>query len=39
VRAKKPAGIMSSYEDAVKTLAISVAANKSMKTGRPVEVG
>jgi len=39
VRAKKPAGIMSSYDDAVKTLAISVAANKSMKTGKAVQVG
>lgn len=39
VRACNPAGIMSPYEDAVKTLAISVAANKSMKSGKtaPVE--
>lgn len=39
VRSGKPAGIMSPYDDAVKTLAISVAANKSIKTGKPVPVG
>jgi len=39
VRSGKREGIMSPYDDAVKTLAISVAANKSMKTGRPVKVG
>lgn len=39
VRSGNPAGIMSPYEDAVGTLAISVAANKSMKSGRPAPVG
>jgi len=38
VRARSAAGIMSPYEDAVKTLAISVAANKSMKSGKPAPV-
>ena len=33
---KDPSLIQSSYADGVKTLAITVAANKSMKTGRPV---
>jgi len=36
VRSGDPAGIMSSYSDAVNTLAISVAANRSVKTGKPV---
>jgi myo-inositol 2-dehydrogenase/D-chiro-inositol 1-dehydrogenase len=39
VKSGKAGGIMSPYEDAVKTLAISVAANKSMKTGKPAPVG
>ncbi|MFQ6133451.1 MAG: Gfo/Idh/MocA family protein [Armatimonadota bacterium] len=39
VRTGKADGIMSSYADAVNTLAISVAANKSMETGTPVKVG
>lgn len=39
LRSGKRQGIMSPYEDAVGTLAISVAANKSMKTGKPVPVG
>ena len=39
VKTQNPAGIQSAYADAVKTLAISVAANKSMKTGRPVKLG
>jgi predicted dehydrogenase len=38
LRTGNPAAVMSPYADAVKTLAISVAANKSMRTGKPVAV-
>jgi predicted dehydrogenase len=38
VRAGDPALIQCSYPDGVKTLEISVAANRSMETGRPVAV-
>jgi len=38
VRAKDPGGIKSTYPDAVKTLAISLAANESLATGKPVAV-
>lgn len=38
VQRQDPSLIQSSYADGVKTLAITVAANKSMKTGRPVAV-
>lgn len=38
VRTGSSAGIMSPYTDAAKTLAISVAANESMKTGKPVKL-
>jgi predicted dehydrogenase len=38
VKTHSSAGIMSSYADAAKTLAISVAANESMKTGKPVRL-
>ena len=31
--------IRSSYEDAVRTLAVTLACNESAQTGRPVEVG
>jgi len=39
VRTGNRAGIMSWYADGLKTLEISVAANKSMKTGKPVVIG
>jgi myo-inositol 2-dehydrogenase / D-chiro-inositol 1-dehydrogenase len=38
VRSGDPAGIQCAYPDGVKTLEISVAANRSMETGRPVAV-
>lgn len=38
VRRKDASGIKSNYPDAAKTLAISVAANESIKTGKPVAV-
>ena len=38
VRTGDPKGIKSSYEDAVKTLEISVAANKSTATGRTIKL-
>ncbi|HIE52062.1 MAG TPA: Gfo/Idh/MocA family oxidoreductase [Armatimonadetes bacterium] len=38
VRFQDPARIKSSYADGAKTLAVTVAANKSMETGRPVLV-
>ncbi|HUT75142.1 MAG TPA: Gfo/Idh/MocA family oxidoreductase [Armatimonadota bacterium] len=38
VRGGNPAGIMSPYGDAVKTLAVTVAANRSLKRGKPVAV-
>jgi predicted dehydrogenase len=38
VRTGKRAGILSSYEDAAKTLAVTLAANESMRTGKPVPV-
>lgn len=38
VRAKDPSGVLSTYPDALKTLAISVAANESIATGKPVAV-
>ena len=36
VRANDPSAVKSSYADAVKSLAISVAANESMDSGQPV---
>ncbi len=38
VRDNDPNAVMSTYADAVKSLAISVAANESMETGKPVSV-
>jgi len=38
VKTGKRSGVFSSYEDAVKSLAISLAANESMVTGKPVKV-
>lgn len=38
VRTGKATGILSSYEDAAKTLAATLAANESMKTGKPIRV-
>jgi hypothetical protein len=38
VRAGDAAGVQCSYPDGVKTLEISVAANRSMETGKPVAV-
>jgi len=38
VRTGKAAGILSSYEDGAKTLAVTLAANESMKTGKPIRV-
>ena len=37
VRTGKPTGVLSDYADAVKSLAISLAANESMATGKPVK--
>jgi predicted dehydrogenase len=39
VRTKDARGIRSSYTDALKTLEITLAANESMATGRPVAIG
>jgi myo-inositol 2-dehydrogenase/D-chiro-inositol 1-dehydrogenase len=38
VRTRKPAGILSDYLDGARTLAVTLAANESMKTNRPVAV-
>jgi len=38
VRTGNPSPVLSTYADAAKTLAITVAANESMKTGKPVKV-
>jgi predicted dehydrogenase len=38
VRSGGPGGILSTYEDAVATLAVSLAANESAHTGRPVRI-
>ncbi|MBL7077289.1 MAG: Gfo/Idh/MocA family oxidoreductase [Kiritimatiellae bacterium] len=38
VKNGKPTGVLSDYADAVKSLAISLAANESMATGKPVKV-
>jgi predicted dehydrogenase len=39
VKTKKPSHVKSSYADAVKTLAVTLAANKSAQTGKAVVVG
>jgi predicted dehydrogenase len=39
VKTKDTSGIRSAYEDALKTLAVSLAANQSMETGRAVKPG
>lgn len=38
VKTKKPAGIKSDYFDALKTLRVTLAANQSAETGKPVKV-
>ena len=38
VKTGKPSGVLSDYADAVKSLAISLAANESMTTGKPVKL-
>lgn len=38
VRSGKPGGVLSDYDDGVKSLAVSLAANESMAAGKPVRV-
>ena len=39
VRHNDPTRVQSSYADALKTLEVTLAANESMETGQPVELG